>query len=124
MINVAELITDPDFAQTLLVTRTGGDYNTAGVFETSEETFSVTGVMTPANAKEQVSTPNGDMVTGDVNFYTLQPLFVTQLNADLVNEGVLSDTIAWHDQEWILINTKDYSDYGYHKSVAIRKEGA
>ncbi len=120
MIDVSELITDPDFAQTFTVTRSTGEWD-EGDFITTVETFSVTGVIQPMNSKEMEQWPEGDRLKGLCKVYTLEQLYTTQVVA---TEGMLSDEVSWHGVKWKILQSNDWMDNGYFKAVAVRKTGA
>lgn len=124
MINVGELITDPDFCQTFTVYRNIGFWSSEGIFETSETSFRTTGVITPLKTKELDQLPEGDRIQGGVNIYTNVALFTTHLKAAATTDGYVSDEVVWQNERWKIVNTANFVDYGYYKSVSTRKLGA
>lgn len=121
MINVARLLSRPAFSQSFTITRLTGSV-LKGDFITTPETFETTGIIRPANTKDIQMVPEGDRVTGMVTVYTSTQLYVTRRTGS--NSPGLSDEITWQGEQYKIIQTANYSDYGYFKSMAVRKLGA
>lgn len=117
MINIAELVYDPDFTQDFTVHRKTGSWS-AGRFVETESSLTFAGVITPASAKEILQFPEGDRVTGMMKFYSEQEMHVTH------NSGTpgTSDQIEWRGQRYRVINVTPYSDYGYYKAFGVYLE--
>ena len=120
MINISELITDPDFNQNFNVIRTTGTYVT-GRFTTTTTTIAFTGVIDPLNTKDMLQLPEGDTIKGAINVYTLAALNTTQ--ATTAGAGTLPDEVVWMGENYKVLNVKNYADYGYYKATAVRKKG-
>jgi len=120
-LSIAELITDPDFCQSFTVTRLTGSV-VKGDFITTPETMQTTGIIRPANTKDIQMLPEGDRVTGLVTVYSSIQLYVTRA-AGATRAG-LSDEITWQGEQYKIIQTANYSDYGYFKNMAVRKLGS
>lgn len=124
MINVSELITDPDFAQSFTVTRTVGNWD-AGNFVTTSTTLKMFGSIQPLNTKEMDQYPEGDRLKGMNKIYTLDQLYTTQTGPTEDGEdGQLSDEVTWQGERWKILNSQDFSDFGYYQAVAVRTKGA
>ena len=120
MINVSELINDPDFAQRFTVHRKAGVW-VAGRFETTDQIIKLSGVIRPLNTKELALLPEGDTIKGGITIYSLEPLFVTHSDGSY---GKVSDEVEWRGELYKIIQTQNYLDWGYHKATADRKLGA
>lgn len=123
MINVSELITDPDFAQTFTVTRYFGEWVDGRLQEQKSE-IPMVGVITPENTSDMNQLPGGDTITGRINIYSLEPLFTTRLKGDNSSRSSTSDEIEWRGEKWKILQTENFLDFGYFKSLAVRKFGA
>lgn len=126
MLNISELINDPDFAQPtgFTVTRSTGAW-VAGVFTVTTEQLAYTGTIIPATTKEIEMLPEADRVHGAVSVWTLAPLYVTRLdNTNTGEDGGLSDEITWDGKQWKIMQVRGFQDYGYYKGIAIRKDAA
>lgn len=124
MINVSELINDPDFSQTFTVTRTTGQWD-AGNFVLNPTTFKLYGSIQPLNTKEMAQYPEGDRIKGLNKIYTVQQLYTTQ-DGPLEDgeDGLISDEVTWQGFQWKILSTNDFSDFGYYQAIAVRKRGA
>lgn len=116
MINVSEVITDPDFAQTYVVYRQSGEWVRGSWQASAEKQLRITGVITVADAKTLEQLPEGDRVTGLMCFYAIQELFQTR------EEGT-SDQIEWRGERYRVKQVFPYGDYGYWKAVGQRMAG-
>ncbi len=125
MINISEIVTDPDFAQTFTVHRRKGVFSERGRFEPVDSTLPMTGAIIPATTKELAVLPEADRINGAVMVYVTQRLYVTGLltAADL-EEGRLSDELAWHGDRWKIVQVRDFADFGYYRAMATRKAAA
>ena len=121
MIDVSELIVDPDLAQPYTVHRMSGIW-TDGEFIQTELPLPFYGVVIVANTQDVNMMPEGDRIAGLMTFYTTvdNPIFVTRnLDAD---QGT-SDEIEWHGERYKIMQTFPYHDYGYIKAIGTRKVG-
>lgn len=122
MIDVSELIEDPDFAQSFTVTRRTGHW-VDGNFVTTPKTIKMTGVIQPMNTRDVQMLPQGDTVKGAVNIWTTQPLHVTRLDKN-EESGAVSDEVTWQGEAYKILEIQNFSDGGYYQAAAVRKLGA
>jgi len=116
MIDVSELIYDPDFSQEITVQRKIGDW-VKGKFVEEQSTLVFTGIICPANAQEINQVPEGDRVTGMMKFHTVDEVFTTK-------ETGTSDVIDWRGKHYRVINVTPYVDYGCFSSLGVYMESA
>jgi hypothetical protein len=121
MIDVSELIVDPDFAQPYIVHRKSGAWS-EGVFVEGESPLPFNGIIIAANTKDVNMMPEGDRIAGLMVFYTTadKPIFVTR---NLSEDQGTSDEIEWRGERYKIMQTFPYNDYGYIKAVGTRKVG-
>ena len=117
MINVEELILDPDFGQTYTVTRSVGTFGPGG-FQNRQTQFRIFGVIEPITAKDLEQVPEGDRVIGLMTFYSTVPLYITSVE----NSG-LSDQITWSNEQWRIQQVLEWADFGYWKAFGVRMVG-
>lgn len=115
MINVAEIINDPDFSQSFTVCRKTGSWS-EGRFVQTEQQLSFRGIVIAANTKDLLQVPEGDRVKGIMAFYSTEPLLVT-------NSTGTSDQIIWRGERYRLFQLWPYADYGYYKALGERMAG-
>ncbi|WP_371378905.1 hypothetical protein [Sporomusa aerivorans] len=118
MINIAEIINDPDFCQAFSVFRKTGKTGkwVEGEYIQAEQEIKMRGVVVAANTKDLLQVPEGDRVKGVMAFYSTAPLLVT-------NEAGTSDQVVWHGERYRLFQLWPYVDYGYYKALGERMAG-
>lgn len=115
MVNVQDLIQDPDFAQPFTIYRKTGAWQD-GAYTQSEQQLTAYGIIIAANAKDLLQVPEGDRVKGIMVFYSTEPLLVT-------NSAGTSDQVVWRGERYRLFPTWPYVDYGYYKALGERMAG-
>lgn len=121
LINLSELLVDPDFSQTVTVTRQAGDWNTAtGHFDTTTSTLTMPAVVKPLTTRELTIQPEADRAAGMINVYTLSAVYTTSLEPT----RRISDQVTWRGEQYRVSNMADYADYGFYKATCTRILGA
>ena len=115
MINIAEIIQDPDFAQPFTVCRQTGAWS-EGRFGQTEQQLPFRGIVIAANTKDLLQVPEGDRIKGIMAFYSTEPLLVT-------NAAGTSDQVIWRGERYRLFQLWPYVDYGYYKALGERMAG-
>ncbi len=115
MINVAELIHDPDFCQEYTLYRKT-TVLVGGRPKSSEKALRRTGIITTATTKDLLQVPEGDRVKGIVAVYDTEELRLT-------SENGTADEFDWHGERYRLFQLWPYRDYGYYKALAERIAG-
>jgi hypothetical protein len=118
MINVSELIVDPDFARPLTLTRSTGHFARGG-FTTESKTIPITGIANPAAGSDLEQLPEGDRVTGAMTFYTTVPVYATRSGPQ---PGV-SDVITLNGEHYRIAKIMNRSANGFYKSIGVRTDG-
>lgn len=121
MIDVSELVHDPDFCQNFTVYRQTGAFGAGGFIVGTETEISFEGVITVASEKDLQQVPEGDRVEGAMMFYTTEQIFITYAD-DSGNSGT-SDQILWNGNRYKVVRVWPYGDYGYWKSYGYRMIG-
>jgi len=127
MIDISEMISDPDFLQEFTVYRQPG-YWVAGDFVPNEQALTFYGIIMPATTKDLEQIPEADKVTGMMCFYVPYdtPLYVTQnypLTGDSDPEKLNSDQCVWQGDRYRVYQTNSYDDYGYIKAICAYMPG-
>ena len=110
MINVSELIHDPDFCTTFILRHRSGTW-VDGRFQTTATDSMVTGVVRPANGKELELLPEGDRMKDVKVFYTWEKV---QLSED---ENA-SDEFIWQGGRYKALQVQDWSAHGFYETMA------
>ena len=123
MINVGSIVSDPDFAQEFVITRSSGGSWKAGKWV--NETIEVCGwgVIQPSTPEELEQVPEGDRVTGALSFHSEQPLYETHTFGVNDRFAGTSDLINHHNQTYRLAKVFPWEDFGYYKAIGIRISG-
>ena len=115
MIDVSELITDPDFCQTIHVKR-----NKCQIVsykpQIDESKLELVGVITQADKKSIEMLPEFDQVTGAINVYTREELYTT---GDYPDGDYISDIIVYRGREYKVYANVANMDYGFCKSTCV-----
>jgi hypothetical protein len=128
MIDVSEMIHDPDFEQQLTIERTSNGHFEKSAYKCDTVIILLLGIMVnPKNSKEIVQTEQGDQATGYVDVYVDKDadLYVTR---EKVDEKNISDIIITgygtdFETRYRVTNTYDKKQWGFLKASAVR-EGA
>jgi hypothetical protein len=131
MINIAEIVNDPDFAQCFYVVRSTGSFQLGGWVDTPT-TIGFYGVIEVATEKELKTLPEGDRITGALSFHTELPIFMTLAEGmpDYGQGGYgksksrLSDIVLWRNQQYRIVKIYPWADFGYYKTIGVRMSGA
>lgn len=115
MINLNELIHDPDFNCQYRVRRETRGKWVKGRYENETSEFTVTGIVAPSSSKDLEMIPEGDRETGMKTFYTDIPLYTT-------GKGSISDECLFRGTVYKLLQVFDYSSNGYYKAIGTVKE--
>jgi hypothetical protein len=127
MIDISEMMSDPDFAQDFIVYRQIGA-NIAGRYVVNEITLDLYGVIIPATTRDLEQIPEGDRVTGMMVFYVPidTPLYITQndtLSGQATNTTMTSDQCVWRGDRYRIYQTNAYDDFGYIKAICVYMRG-
>jgi hypothetical protein len=125
LVNVSELLTDPDFVQALTGTRetiqiaTTGD--AAGEAIVTATPLSFSGVAMPLrSAKDLELLPEGLRNLDAVIIYTNYQLFDTNGDDGTATPGpAIVDTIQYHGKAYKVYVCEAWSEYGYYKAIAV-----
>lgn len=120
MINVSEIITDPDFAQNFIVYRSTGSFVDGVWTENTPKAIKMLGVVTVSSQRELDMVAEGDRIKGAMTFHTICPIYVTRVGTT----AGTSDKILWRGEYYKLANVYPEVDWGYWKGVGVRIKGA
>ncbi len=105
LLDVSDILFDPDFADTMTVyrsTQTVGDDGIAVISTTSED---ITGVVTAGKGDVLNRIAEGERISGSIMVHTTYRL----TNGDGVTDA---DELVWNGQRYVVAVTSDYSRYG------------
>jgi hypothetical protein len=122
MISLEEIILDPDFVTKFLIIRTKGEFVKGRWVQTDIEEIPVYGIATPVSSRDLNQLPEGDRISGLMNFYTIkkEPLYLTRTGVD---EGI-SDQILYDNIYYKLKSVEPWEPFGYWHAIGERTKGA
>lgn len=123
LVNVSELITDPDFNQSFTVVRKQGSWE-SGRFVVNESSFTTNGILISQSNNELDLTPQGALIQGSLSLWTLSKLYVTSQEGTPQPGNYLSDEVEYKGQRWLVRAERNLSDYGYYKYELTVKEAS
>jgi hypothetical protein len=125
MIDVSEIIHDPDFEQPITIRRTSGGHFEGSEYKSTTTDIVFRGVMVnPANSKEIQQTEQGDRATGYVNIYldAKSEVYVTRERADgkNISDIVVENSGTAYEVKYRITSVYDRRMYGFVKAEAVR----
>jgi hypothetical protein len=121
MIDVSEVVNDPENAQSYSILRSAGTW-VNGVWQPNAETLQGYGRISVARPRDVEMIPEGDKIVGAMVFWSSTAIFGTR--ADSAGNGGSSDILMWRGKKFRVLSVYQYSDYGYWKAIATRMEAA
>jgi hypothetical protein len=133
VINIAEIINDPDFAQEYTIKRDSGQFGPGG-WQPNITTIPAYGPVTVADANTLDMIPEGDRPKGAMSFYSTTEIYETHTNNPKYGQGGAgqggyggsqgtSDQIWWRNQKYRVSKVFPWADYGYWHAVGVRMSG-
>ena len=126
VINVSEVITDPDLAQAYTIVRSVGSFVKGVWTEGTPTSISVVGTISVASNKELRQLPEGDRIQGAMVFHSTEQIYTTRVGAGTGRRATtsgISDKILWRGDYYKVLNVSPYVDYGYYKAIGERIAG-
>ena len=119
MIDVSELMNDPDLCQSFSILRGFGGSFTGGVWAQNVTNVLGYGVISVATPDDLLQLADADRVTGMMVFHSAQPMYETSENREAT-----SDILVWRGENYRVKNVFIYADYGFWKAFAVRMQGS
>lgn len=114
MINVSELMTDPDFATTFTIKRMVGSWVREGEWQTAPtEIPGIVGIIQPAKSEYVLRfVPEGERSVGYIAIYCNQEV---QMGNGKDKE---SDVVVWNDQTFRVAFSDRWAEHGFWFAIA------
>lgn len=119
MIEVSELLNDPDLCESFTITRTTGTFQIGGWQKNVPQVIQAYGAVRNTSGKELEMVPEADRIKNTLTFRTVFPLYTT--NEQL---GQVSDVLTFHGEDYRILAVKDYSQQGYFLAIATIMKGS
>ena len=132
MIDVSELIHDPDFESTITLERTSRGHFEKSTYVPTKTIITVKGIIvSPKNSKEVIQMGQGDRAAGYIDIYVDRntPLYVTRdTSAGTDTENNISDVVienygTAYETRYRITNVFDRAQWGFIKAEG-QKVGA
>lgn len=110
MIDVSELMTDPDFSEDYQIERSEGYYDEGEWIDMPPTLLPTYGPIQPAPAGSALSLmPEGSRLVDGIVAYNEAPLYIDDTDAQR------SDVIIWKGKTYRVVAQRDWSSSGYWK---------
>jgi hypothetical protein len=116
--SLTEVVLDPDLAEAVSILRSTGQYGPGG-WQNQTTTIPAYGVVTIAEGKTLQQVPEGDKVTGALEFNSAQRIYQTSEQGQK-----LSDILVWRGVKYKVLQVFPWADFGFWKAVMVRMPGA
>ena len=110
MIDLAELLHDPDFCESFVIRRQKGQWKN-GRYQVAPEDIKVTGIVEPTSGDDLEQLPEGDRVSGMMTFYTKEQV-------QLALDPQPADHIICRGKVYKAVQVLDWSKHGFYKTIA------
>ena len=119
MIDVSELLNDPDLCESFMITRTTGTFQIGGWVKSVPQVIQAYGAVRNTSGKELEMIPEADRVKNSLTFRSITPMFITsEANSQI------SDVLSFHGEQYRVLAVKDYSSQGYYLAIATIMGGS
>ena len=121
MINISELINDPDFTQPngVIVERTSYIIENHMVVGNTKQ-LKLTGIITIADDTSIEKTPEFDSTSEKIHVFTYTPLYVTGKPEISSSESFLSDVVIFEGNPYSVDSCLNDSQYGFCRSTCSK----
>lgn len=116
--SVAEVCLDPDLCQPITIYRSKGQFGPGGWMNTVTQVPSY-GVITIASAKALEMVPEGDKLTGALEFCSVKPIYGTS-----EDDSRVSDQIMWQGLMYRVSTVSRWQDFGIFTAILVRMLGS
>lgn len=120
LVDVSEVIEDPDFNQSFTVYRKTGQW-VKGRFVITETSFGSNGVIISQSNEELDITAQGSLISSKLSIWTHDLLYVTSEDGTPQEGDYLSDEVEFYGQRYLIQSARNLKDYGYYKYELILK---
>lgn len=118
MIDVSEVVSDPDLCSSFTILRTTGTFEAGGWVPNTPTVISAFGAVRNTSGKEVDMIPEADRIHESITIRTVTQIFET--SEDL---SQTSDIFQWQGDKYRLMNVKNYSEQGYWFALGVRMAG-
>jgi hypothetical protein len=115
VIDISEIVSDPDLAQPFTIKRSTGQFALGG-YQTAVQEIQAFGVIRPTNTVDLEIVPEGDRVLGMMTFWSATEMHTT-------STAGTSDVLSYRGDDYRVLQVMPSGDFGYWKAIGARKSG-
>ncbi len=119
MFDLSAVVNNPDLGSPVTILRFTGSFAAGGWQQGAPQRIPAFGVVCIADAEALAQVPEGDRVTGALQFLTGQPVYRTS-----ADRGGTSDQIEWRGELYRVVSVEPWGHAGYWSAILARMEGA
>ncbi len=120
MINVSKVTKSRKLSQEFTVVRTTGNFAAGGWVDGVPQNITMRGIVIPSTPAELWELPEADRIKEAIMVYTTDPLLLSRTGQNPGN----ADKVVWQGKTYNVILSKNYSSYGYVRSVGVLADGS
>lgn len=122
---LTDLAFDPDLSDCVKIYRTTGKFGLGGWIANPVVEIPVSGTVTIADDEALAQVPEGDRVTGSVQFLSPIPIYETLADqpGSNIEHGAISDKIKWMDNFYRVQQVAKWAHYGFWSAILVRIKG-
>lgn len=110
LLDVSDILLDPDFADVLIVTRSVQTF-TNGYASNSSKSWQISGVVTMVGGQELIREPSGERNKQTIRVATKARLTDGRIKSDGITMDT-ADILTWNGNQYTVVQVDDYSRYG------------
>lgn len=127
MINIAELLRDPDFTQLIQVNRRLNSFvssgDAAGEVQIDMVLRTVRMCVQPVKDPNDLNVlPEGQRSNKMMKFYASEVLYCDDGDQASGSGQAVFDVVLWNNEEYKLLHVRYWADYGYWEAIGINSE--
>lgn len=118
-VDLTEVAMDVDLGAEVTIIRQTGTYAMGGWQVLSTQQIPAFGVLGIASPETLEMIPEGDRVTGSIEFVTAQPIYET-----LTSTSGISDKILWNGNTYRVQSVAPWPMNGFYDAILVRMAGS
>ena len=127
MINIAELLQDPDFTQLIQVSRRSTGFvqtgPSAGEVTTDTVLRTIRMCVQPIKDADDLNVlPEGQRSNKNMKFYASEQLYCDDGDQPTGSGQAVFDTVLWSGEKYKLLHVRFWKDYGYWEAIGVNSE--
>jgi hypothetical protein len=118
-VDLSEVVSDPDLAESFTITRNTGAFGSGGWIPNAPTVIPAYGIVSVAKQADLDAIPEADKISEAMVFHSTQEMFITNAAG-----SATSDTLQWQGTNYRVYSVANYSNRGYWKAIATKMAGS